>query len=143
MTAQAAPTQAGPIFAASCRSWQIGQTPQRAAEDGADPLPRIQCAIRRLENHLNVATLAGLAPFHTRGGCLSRQFDRARDRSLQAGDDPGERRLPGAGLTNQAIGLAGSNAEVDTVENRLAAKGLPDVLAPEHGLALAANQRVI
>ena len=89
---------------------------QGVADDRADPFPRIEAGVRILEDQLHLAPeraeLAGAVPVDR----LALEDDLAGRRLQQADDRPPERRLPAAGLADEAERLARLHREAHAVD---------------------------
>ena len=97
---------------------------QRLADDRADRHPRIQGAIRVLENHLHPLPHSPQFFPVQRGEFAALDEDRAGGGREQLDDHAAERRFAGARLTDQAEGFARLDLEADPIDsvNHLAAE---------------------
>ena len=89
-----------------------------------------------LEDHADVAP--GLAQSGTRllGEIRAVDRHRARGRTFEAGEAADERRLAGAGATDDAVDLSRGHAQVDLFERDGVAEHLPQTAQVDHGSLL-------
>src|SRR5581483_9370067 len=74
---------------------------QRLAQDRAGPHPRVERGVGVLEHELDLPALPPVLPAAGRRQVLALEMDRAAGGRLQADDQPGDRGLATAGLTDQ------------------------------------------
>ena len=90
--------------------------PQRLADDATDAMPRVERRERVLEDHLHPpAQRPQLAVAHVRD-VLAVEHDAPVRRPVEAQDRPADRRLPAAGLADEAERLAAADRQRHVVD---------------------------